>query len=395
MKKNSILIIAMSESVHTCRWIEQFNNVGWSVHLFPSTRNSLVHPDIKCAKFHHPLYVYIGGKNIPIFGKYTNKFNKGLELFNALVIEKIWPNWRPLSLAWMIKRIKPNLIHSLELQTSGYLTLDANRFFSDNFPNWLVTNWGSDIYLFGRMNDHRDKIKSVLDKCDFYSCECQRDIELAKKYGFKGRCMEVFPNAGGFELDILEPIRNKIRPSKRKIIMLKGYQGWAGRALFALRAIEQCVDIMKGYEVAVYSADASVHIALKLFADKTQIPVHVIPEGTSHSEMLEWHSKARISIGVSISDAISTSLLEALVMGSFPIQSCTSCANEWIVHGLTGIIVLPEDIVQIEKAIRNALSNDDMVDKAGDMNWSVGKLRLEREYIKNKAISMYSELLSI
>ncbi len=64
----------------------------------------------------------------------------------------------------------------------------------------------------------------------------------------------------------------------------------------------------------------------------------IIPEFTSHHDILQKHGQARISIGLSIGDAISTSLLEAIVMGSFPIQSWTSCADEWIVDGKTGIL---------------------------------------------------------
>ncbi|MBW1897870.1 MAG: glycosyl transferase family 1, partial [Deltaproteobacteria bacterium] len=103
--------------------------------------------------------------------------------------------------------------------------------------------------------------------------------------------------------------------------MLKGYQGWAGRALVGLRALERCADILAGYEIVIYSASKEVLIAAELFSKSTGVQTTIIPEGTPHHEVLKLHGKARISIGLSISDAISTSLLEAVVMGSFPIQS--------------------------------------------------------------------------
>jgi len=71
--------------------------------------------------------------------------------------------------------------------------------------------------------------------------------------------------------------------------------------------------------------------------------------------MLHYYGRARIYIGLSISDAISTSLLEAMVMGAFPIQSCTACADEWIEDGKSGFIVPPEDPHVIAEAIRRAL----------------------------------------
>ena len=63
-----------------------------------------------------------------------------------------------------------------------------------------------------------------------------------------------------------------------------------------------------------------------------------------------------------------TSFLEAILTGSFPIKSCKAFANEWIVHGKTGMIVSPEDLNAIEKSIRLALVNDSLVDNAAILN---------------------------
>jgi glycosyltransferase involved in cell wall biosynthesis len=82
-----------------------------------------------------------------------------------------------------------------------------------------------------------------------------------------------------------------------------------------------------------------------------------------------------------------------MVMGSFPIQSCTACADEWIEHGVSGMIVPPEDPDIIEMAIRTALLNDELVNKAAEINWRVTQERLDGDLLKQKAIDMYSKLL--
>jgi hypothetical protein len=40
-------------------------------------------------------------------------------------------------------------------------------------------------------------------KCiiEYYFCQCQRDVYLARTYGFKGEVFPVFPNDGGFDLE--------------------------------------------------------------------------------------------------------------------------------------------------------------------------------------------------
>jgi glycosyltransferase involved in cell wall biosynthesis len=159
-----------------------------------------------------------------------------------------------------------------------------------------------------------------------------------------------------------------------------------------LRALTLCAGILKGFRVLIFAASPEVVLAARVFAIETGIPAEIIPYG-SHEEMLRLHGQARIYIGLSIVDGISTSMLEALVMGAFPIQSCTACADEWIVDGETGFIVPPEDPQVIAQAIRTALTNDKLVDGAAEKNSALAQKRLERGIIKTKVVEMYKEIL--
>jgi glycosyltransferase involved in cell wall biosynthesis len=291
----------------------------------------------------------------------------------------------------VIRRIKPEIIHSLEIQHAGYLTLDARNQLGGALPAWIVTNWGSDIYLFGRLAGHVEKIRAVLSACDYYSCECRRDVELARSFGFKGEVLPVLPNSGGYRLDRMRLLRQNGPTSARRLIVLKGYQGWSGRALVGLRAIELCADALKGYRIAVYLAGPDVALAAELLAQSTGIPIEIVPE-CSHEAMLRLHGRARVSIGLSISDAISTSLLEAMVMGSFPVQSNTSCAGEWVQDGKTGFIVPPEDPGLIADAIRRAVTDDALVDQAAEVNAGLAAERLNYSMIQSRVVAMYRHI---
>ena len=158
-----------------------------------------------------------------------------------------------------------------------------------------------------------------------------------------------------------------------------------------LRAIALCAKELKGYSIAVYLARKDVKRAAELVSRSGGIPVEVIPY-CSHEDMLRLFGRARISIGLSISDAISTNLLEAMVMGAFPIQSCTSCADEWIVDGESGFIVPPEDPEPIAAAIRRAVSDDALVDRASEVNARVARERLDQEIIKPQVIAIYQRV---
>jgi glycosyltransferase involved in cell wall biosynthesis len=218
-------------------------------------------------------------------------------------------------------------------------------------------------------------------------------VILAREYGLRGEALPVFPNTGGFDLEKCEVLRAPGSISARKIILLKGYQTWAGRALSGLRALARCGDILRkyGYSIAIFSAGSDVKIAAELFALETGVPVEII-SSCSHTEMLKKYGQARVYIGLSISDAISTSLLESMVMGAFPVQSCTACADEWIVDGQSGLIVPPEDVDLIEKALRLALTDDALVDRAESLNRETARKRLNSTIIQPKVIDFYQRV---
>ncbi|PQP35838.1 hypothetical protein C6A37_00395 [Desulfobacteraceae bacterium SEEP-SAG9] len=388
-----ILIVAMAESIHTARWLNQIIDQAWDIHLFPANDFGVIHPEIKNVTIYHSFYGLQKNINSSVKVRGFSLLFKPIASLCKILVQKLFPQYRIFQLKRIISRLKPDIVHSLEIQHAGYLTHAVKKLWKNRFPISIITNWGSDIYLFGRLAEHEPKIRAVLESSDYYSCECKRDVCMAREYGFKGKVLPVFPNTGGFDLEVVSRLRSDGAISERKKIMLKGYQGWSGRALVGLRALERCVDILAGYEIVMYSASKEVLIAAELFSKSTGVQTTIIPKETPHHEILKLHGKARISIGLSISDAISTSLLEAIIMGSFPIQSWTSCGNEWIEDGKNGILVPPDDPDVVENAIRKALTDDNMVNNAADSNWLTSVERLNANNLKRRTIEFYKQTI--
>jgi len=386
-----ILFVAMSDSIHAARWINQLNGQGWDLHLFPSIDSGGSHLDLGNVTLYHSFYAKESNRSKTVKLRGIPVINKEVAFVGREALKKIWPDSRRFQLERTIKRLHPDIIHSMEIQAAGYLTLDVKKRYKGRFPPWIVTNWGNDIYLFGRLSEHVDRIKEVLASCDYYSCECQRDTHLAKQMGLRGEVLPVLPNTGGFDLTRVAQFRQPGPTSMRRLILLKGYQDWHGRALVGLHAIELCANELKGYRVGIYVANPDVKIAAELVSRSTGIPIDVIPR-CSHDDMLRLFGRARVYIGLGISDGISISSLEAIVMGAFPIQSCTACADEWIADGETGLIVPPEDPEPIAAAIRRAVSDDALVDRASEVNARVARERLDQEIIKPQVIAIYQRV---
>jgi glycosyltransferase involved in cell wall biosynthesis len=256
-----------------------------------------------------------------------------------------------------------DLIHVLELQHAGYLLLGTKL--APNLPKVFITNWGSDIYWFQQFPKHKQKIIQLLKIASFYSAECHRDIDIVRQLGYTGKTMPVIPNSGGINLE--EIPKDSLPPSQRKKIMIKGYTGFVGQALVALRACELAADCLKGYEVVIYSASLKTRLRALKLQHLHKIQVTILKKRIPHHEMLKHFSEARVYIGISLSDGISTSLLEAMATGCYPIQTDTSCANEWL-SLYSGSTVASNSIQAITNALIKAIQADDFVNRAAVIN---------------------------
>lgn len=404
-----ILFVAMGNSVHTVRWLRMLADTGWDIRLFPANFLTGIHPELEVIR---NIKIYSN----KVFGHFIKKYKKtkkerqsNLENLEKIlrsedpsninwrdIARKVLPDNRVRGLVNIIKRFKPDLLHSMHIQEGGYLAIQAKRILKDEFPRWLVTNWGSELNLFSKISTQESKIKEVLENCDYLSGECSNDIRIARALGFKGEFIRpIVPNSGGLDFDYINKIKKPGPTSERKLIMLKGYQNWAGRSLVGMRALERCSDVLQGYKIAIYCIDSmEVAVSAELFTKNTGVPVEIIPMETPHEEILCYHGRSRISIGLSITDAISTSLLEAMVMGSFPIQSNTSCGSEWLEDGRSGIFVNPEDPEDTERAVRRAVADDELVNSAAELNYNNLLEKLNYKKVQDIVVNNYKKILS-
>jgi glycosyltransferase involved in cell wall biosynthesis len=358
MSRKRVVLVCMVDSIHVARWIAQFEPSEVEFTLFPSTPNRRVHAMIKdmMSKNGNIKIVPFGGKlSIPLWGM-------------DLVFSDYVRGWL---LRGILKRINPDFVHALELQHGGYITSRALEDASVKTP-FIATNYGSDIYWFQQFPKHLAKIRRLLARADRYSAECNRDVELAKKYGFSGEVMPVFPNAGGFTGEQLN--RVLIPTSQRKVIAIKGYEGWVGRASVAVEALYALTKELADYKIIFYSCNAKTIRLVKRLKRKTGLNIEWHGKGElSHTQMLDLFASARIYIGVSLSDGISTSLLEAMAMGAFPLQTSTACVDDWFTSGESGLALHFPVSELLVKALKNVANAENLLEIAAVKN--ANKLR--------------------
>ena len=380
-QRTTVLLVAMADSVHTARWLEQFAGRPVDFILFPSTPNRRVHPDIE-RLVRAPESV--GGLSVKLApGSRTLSLILGvLDLLTEHRLKGVW-------LKYVIKQCDSDFIHALEFQHAGYILLHACRRQKPG-PTIIVTNWGSDIYWFKRFPRHLVRIKRLLQLADAYSSECYRDLRIARELGFAGYELPVIPNAGGLPSYELSLRAREQPPSTRNIVLVKGYDRFVGLAQIALDAVELCADSLGAYTIIVYSASERVQRRVDKIRNRHGLAIcSTAPYEYSHGEMLELFLSARVYLGMSRSDGISTSLLEALACGAFPIQTTTSCADEWMIDGVSGSLLNSFDATEAAAALREAVENDTLVDTAAEINYSTIRDRADRGRIAALAAQYY------
>ena len=372
-----ILMVSMP-SLHFFRWTEQLKDAGHDIYWFDVTdggakveRISWVHQIVGWKlKWKYPGRYFIKNK-LPKVYDFFQHFNENntAKIFEQKLLE-----------------IQPDIVHSFALYVSCSPILSVMQ----KYPTikWCYSSWGSDLFYFQNQSIYLKDIKAVLPRINYLFSDCYRDFEIAKKYGFDGKFLGVFPGGGGFSLDEME---NYSMPFEdRNTILIKGFQGRSGKALVVLNAISQLEKELEKYKIVIFGADKEV---LQYF-HKSKLAswsTTSIFGKMKHLEVLKLMGSSLIYIGNSNSDGIPNTMLEAICMNVFPIQSNPGgVTQEIITHKKNGLLI--EDCENVDEIIANlkwAISFDNLgilISKNNDLKQS-----LDINLIRNKVKNIYEE----
>ncbi len=384
-----LLVVAMVHSVHTARWLSQLSGLGWDLHLFPSMWPMDVHPELKDVTLHgvglwrpkglHP--------SVKVAGCWPWK-RGAYRLQRVMDTMGINPS-RESRLAGTLRTVRPDAVHVMEMQHAGYLTMAVRDRVSSPFPPIIYSCWGNDIYFFRHQPVHTDRIRAFLSGCRYLFCDCERDVMLAREWGFAGETLGVFPVGGGFPVRHMQQYA-KGPPSTRRSIAVKGYQddAFTGRARTALEALAQCADVVRDYHVEIYSCKPALLPYVEALRSRYGLRVSVLPPH-SHEAMAGLMGRSRLALAVNTSDGSPNTLLEAMILGAFPVQSDTVSTAEWIHNGENGFLVSPEDVSAIAAAVRRGLTDDVLVDQAAERNLRVAYERLDEGPLRALILQAY------
>ena len=375
-----ILMVSMN-SIHFQRWTNQLKDSGHEIYWFDIKDGATVPSLSWVTAFQGWKQKIPNIKGRQLIKKKLPKVYKAFENNTAKAFEKI------------LLEVQPDVVHSFVLYIACAPILEVMR--KHNEIKWIYSSWGSDLYYFKNIPEYRKDIKAVLPRINYLFTDCKRDVQLAKDLGFKGEVIGTFPGGGGYDFSVSDTyIRTPVL--ERDIILVKGYQGRSGRAIEVLKAIEQLVLKLKKYKIIVFGADEEV----KNYSNNSErlqqlnIKVFLKTQFLPHKTVLELMGKAKIHIGNSDSDGMPNTLLEAVILGAFPMQSNPGGASEDIIeHNKNGLLIEDcHDINNIKLQIETALDNPELIENAFHINQTQLKPKLEIHYIKKLVLKAYQSI---
>lgn len=451
-----LLFCVQASSLHAARWINQFCDAGWDIHVAENLVPGWgICPEFSHGTFHVPkLLPDRAGIRVAC----TFRGNRNYALRQRLRL--------PMPVAWLqeqhedylvrwIQREKPDVIHLLGLGVNwanqGLPLLRIKRRLG-GFPcPWIYSSWGTDLDYFGRDPANQAGVRAVLSEVDVYISECERDLRLAREFGFKGEFAGYFPAFGGTDLGEIHRYRltgkrsegrrnltevhegheggngnsagggsksSSLRSSRasvqdflvnsdnaedgksseRKLILVKGRDHAnggdpIGRAMTVMRALWACAEEIKaaGCRVALFQPDATVSAEAHVLRAATGLDVEILPR-LPYDSLMRLMGSARAVMAMTVNDGLPSILVEAMAYGALPVHSDLEPIREWIQDGKNGLLVGAEDVDAMADAIRRVATDDGLVDHAEAINRRVVLEKLEYRVVRQRAMEMYERV---
>jgi len=279
-----LCFLASANSIHSYRWIKYFADRGHEIHWISLQKNEF--DDLKNVKFY-------------LLKQYPTKF---LDIiFNTIPVKKL------------IKEIKPNILHAHYAGVNGILGALSG------FHPFILTAWGSDILIAGKIFLTKPLIKFALRKADLITCDAEHMKEAMIKLGAKPEKIKII--YFGVDTEKFSP-----GPKDEELIRKLGIENCP--IVISLRNLEPIYDVetlIRAIPLVlkeipsvkfIIAGKGSEEEKLKNLAKELKISESIRFVGWINHEILPDYLRiGDVYVSTSVSDSTSVSLLEAMATG--------------------------------------------------------------------------------
>ncbi|MCX6067831.1 MAG: glycosyltransferase family 4 protein [Chloroflexi bacterium] len=382
-----LLFVADGRSPTALSWMQYFVDRGDEVHL---ASTFACQPNLKLSSLEIVPVAFSGMKSASTA---SSKPRSGIWGASTLILRTVMRQWLgPVTISrsaqrlrGLIERIQPDLVHAMRIPYEGMLAADAA-----GLAPLLVTIWGNDLTLHAPSTPlMRHYTEWTLKTADALHADCQRDIRLAKKWGFAtNKASLVAPGSGGIRTDIFNPPAEPVETPL--VINPRGFRAYVRNDTFF-----QAIPLVLKFRPDARFACASMAGERQVleWIEKLGIgpSVELLP-ARPHAEMAELFRAAQVVVSPTTHDGTPNSLLEAMACGCFPVAGDLESIREWITPGQNGLLVDASDPVALAAAILRGLNESALRRQAAQQNAAIIAGRAEYSRNMARAAEFYEKI---
>jgi glycosyltransferase involved in cell wall biosynthesis len=283
---------------------------------------------------------------------------------------------------YLVRRINPDVLHAYYATSYGFIGACCN------FKPLITSCIGSDIMLNTRKAGiYRSITKYALKKASFITSVSKPITERIIRLGIDPNKIQTL----SFGIDSKEFFPPPQEGRKFSLLSLR-----------RLEPIYNIDTIIKGFSFLkeegfngklVIVGGGPEESRLKELAQDLGLLDNIDFVGmVPHHEVAEYLRASQIYLSMSLSDGSSTSLLEAMACGAFPIVSDIPANREWIVDGDNGFLVSPVDAKKLAQRVTDALNNSSFVKTASKKNVEIIQKRAQLNENLKKISLLYRKV---
>lgn len=326
-----LLLIADGRSIHTQRWAEYFAHQGHEVHLITYDPMNRVIPGVA-------EYVL------------TSRFSN---LYLSFVP-------RHFAIKWLVKVIKPDLIHAHFIAKYGFHLPDLG------FHPSIVSAWGDDVLILPKksrlINYYSRKVLESVDL--IYGVSHNISEHIVADFSIAPKKVHYLPF--GIDTNLFRPNEEKAPRTDRLI------QVFSNRGFFPVYDNET---LIRGFAQA-YARNPLLRLTLKGDGPLEQ-PLHDLVASLGMSEVVTFKSKTPyadvpsdyhmtdIFITTSVSDGTPVSILEAMASALPCIATSVGGIPEWIDDNKTGLLIPPRSPDRVAEALLTLAADSNLRSRLG------------------------------
>ncbi len=369
-------------------WVEYFLRGGDRVHLI-STRSCPGMDGLASLEI-VPLWPRAGG------GGAGGRRQRNIDALTALRhwFGPLFVARRASMLRAILRELGPDVVHAMRLPFEGMLAAAANP-----AAPLVISLWGNDLTLHAASTPvMRWATWRALRRAQALHADCQRDLRLAGRWGFRSALPSiVLPGNGGVRRETFHPGPSETDPDfglpaqAQVVVQPRGLRAYVRNDTFFAaiprvlervpKAIFVCPAMESAAEADAWRATLGLGTALRLLPS------------LDPSSMAALFRRATVSVSPSTHDGTPNTLLEAMACGCLPVAGDLESIREWIQDGENGLLVDPSSVQGVAEGVVRGLTDAGLRGRASRMNAGVVAERADYSVQMPRIASFYEQVL--